>query len=200
MNSCAIEYSTKRSHRSAVSSAGTPSSRDAASNTFLPTGDAVPTEAFLRWRQFSQNVPEFDCGWIVAGATARDVADDVKAAYNAPYPDESYKAGARAFPMLVPASPDDPEAGPNKAAWAVLERFDKPFLTLFGDSDPVTRGGDRAFQARIPGAKGQPHAVIERAGHFSQEDAGEELAAHVTAFMGLSKKPQPALDRAEAGA
>lgn len=174
--------------------------RVAASNTFLPTGEAAPSEAFLRWRAFSQSVPEFDCGWIVAGATARDVADDVKAAYNAPYPDESYKAGARAFPLLVPASPDDPEAGPNRAAWAVLERFDKPFLTLFGDSDPVTRGGDRAFQARIPGAKGQRHATIERAGHFSQEDAGEELAAHVIEFMGLAKSDQAALDRAGAGA
>jgi haloalkane dehalogenase len=174
--------------------------RVAASNTFLPTGEATPSEAFLRWREFSQKVPEFDCGWIVAGATARDVADDVKAAYNAPYPDERYKAGARAFPLLVPASPDDPAAAPNKAAWAVLERFDKPFLTLFGDSDPVTRGGDRAFQARIPGTKGQPHRTIERAGHFSQEDAGEELAAHLIEFMGLSKKHSGALDRAGAGA
>lgn len=166
--------------------------RVCASNTFLPTGEAIPSEAFLRWRQFSQSVPDFDCGRIVGGATARHVADDVKAAYNAPYPDESFKAGARAFPLLVPTRPDDPETAPNQRAWAALERFDKPFLTAFGDSDPVTRGGDRVLQARIPGAKGQPHCTLERAGHFCQEDAGEALAALLIGFMGLGPKSSAA--------
>jgi len=171
--------------------------RVCASNTFLPTGEGSPSEAFVRWREFSQTVPDFDSGWIVGGATARPVSDEVRAAYNAPFPDESFKAGARAFPMLVPASPDDPEAGPNKQAWTVLAQFDKPFLTAFGDSDPVTRGADAILQALIPGAKGQPHRTVERAGHFSQEDAGEELADILIDFMDLgAKKPTAVLDRA----
>ena len=153
--------------------------RVVASNTFLPTGDAVPSEAFLAWRKFSQEVPVFPTGGIIQGGTARGISDAVRAGYDAPYPDESFKAGARAFPPLVPVSLDDPAAPANKAAWQVLERFDRPFLTLFGDSDPVTAGADRLLQARIPGAAGQPHRTIVRAGHFIQEDAGEELAYEI---------------------
>ena len=160
--------------------------RVVASNTFLPTGDAVPSEAFLAWRKFSQEVPVFPTGGIIQGGTARGISDAVRAGYDAPYPDESFKAGARAFPPLVPVSLDDPAAPANKAAWQVLERFDRPFLTLFGDSDPVTAGADRLLQARIPGAAGQPHRTIVRAGHFIQEDAGEELAYEIVRFMGLS--------------
>ena len=113
----------------------------------------------------------------------RPLGPGVRAAYDAPYPDESCKAGARAFPLLVPTSPNDPEAPANLAAWEVLERWDKPFLTAFGDSDPVTAGADKAFHARIPGCAGQPHVTVERAGHFSQEDAGEELAALLLTFV-----------------
>lgn len=156
-----------------------------ASNTFLPTGDATPSDAFLAWRKFSQDIPVFPTGGIIQGGTARGISAEARAAYDAPYPDESYKAGARAFPMLVPASPDDPAASPNREAWQALEKFDKPFLTLFGDSDPVTAGADRALQARIPGAKGQPHRMIANAGHFIQEDAGEELADEIIRFAGL---------------
>jgi len=175
--------------------------RVCASNTFLPTGDAPPSEAFLRWRAFAQSVPVFECGRIVAGAAAREVAPAVQAAYDAPYPDESYKAAARAFPALVPASPDDPEAEPNRRAWQALERFDRPFLTLFGDSDPVMRGGDRVLQSRIPGAAGQPHRTIARAGHFIQEDAGDELAALLIGFMNLSPENLPtSLDTSKPGA
>lgn len=163
--------------------------RIAASNTFLPTGERAPSDAFMSWRKFSQEVPEFPAGGIIKGGTARGVSEAVIAAYNAPYPDESYKAGARAFPLLVPISADDPAAAANAAAWKVLERFDKPVLTLFGDSDPVTAGGDRAIQARIPGTKGQPHRTIARAGHFIQEDAGEELAVELVRFIGLQEMP-----------
>jgi haloalkane dehalogenase len=154
------------------------------SNGFLPTGDPAPGEAFFRWQQMSQMIPDFDSGMFVGLAGARPVADEVKAAYNAPFPDESYKAGARAFPLLVPASKDDPEHGPNTAAWKVLEAWTKPLLTAFGDSDPITAGADKQLQARVPGAKGQPHTIVEKAGHFSQEDAGEELAAILIRFMG----------------
>ena len=157
--------------------------RVVASNTFLPTGDDPVTEAFERWRQFSQSVPEFPVGKIVATACARPLASDAIAAYDAPFPDERFKAGVRQFPLLVPARPDDPASAPNRAAWDRLRAYTRPFLTAFGDSDPITRGADRRLQAQIPGAAGQPHVTLERAGHFIQEDVGAELAAIVAAFV-----------------
>jgi haloalkane dehalogenase len=107
----------------------------------------------------------------------------VVAAYDAPFPDESYKAGARAFPMLVPSSPDDPAHDDNVAAWVGLAAFDRPFLTAFADKDPITGGSHRPLQERIAGAKGQPHTTIVGAAHFLQEDKGEELAGVVAAFV-----------------
>ncbi len=157
--------------------------RVVAANTFLPTGDQRPPDAFFAWQQFSQGVPEFPAGKIVSMACARGLADEQVAAYDAPFPDESYKAGARQFPMLVPSSPDDPAAPANRKAWEVLTRWNKPFLTAFGDSDPITRGGDRVLQAKIPGALGQPHRTLEKAGHFLQEDVGEELGRLVVDFV-----------------
>jgi haloalkane dehalogenase len=152
-------------------------------NTFLPTGDRPPGAAFLNWQRFSQEVEVFDCGFIVSTGCATDLADDVVAAYNAPFPDDRSCAGARRFPMLVPTSPDDPSAAPNRAAWEVLEAWDKPLLTAFSDQDPVTAGGARPFQERVPGAAGQPHTVIEGGGHFLQEDRGDQLAAVVIDFI-----------------
>jgi haloalkane dehalogenase len=157
--------------------------RVCAANTFLPTGDRRPPDAFFAWQQFSQTVPELPVGGIVRRGCAREMPDDVAAAYDAPYPSEESKAGARQFPTLVPTSPDDPAAPANRRAWEGLARYTRPFLTLFGDSDPITRGGERALQAKIPGAAGQPHATIARAGHFLQEDAGEELADRLVAWM-----------------
>jgi haloalkane dehalogenase len=156
--------------------------RVVAANTFLPTGTGA-TEGFLRWRAFSQSMDPFDSGWILNSGTARGISDGGKAAYNAPYPGEAYLAGARQFPLLVPTEPDDPGAIANRDAWTALERFDRPFLTLFGDSDPVTAGAEKLLQARIPGAAGQPHRLIANAGHFIQEDAGLELAEAILAFM-----------------
>ncbi|MBK9035684.1 MAG: haloalkane dehalogenase [Myxococcales bacterium] len=150
--------------------------RVVAANTFLPTGDQKPPDAFFMWRQFSQTVPEFATGRIVSGAVARGMAPEVVAAYDAPFPDESFKAGARQFPSLVPAAPDDPASEGNRAAWRGLERFPRPFVTAFGDSDPITRGADRPLQTRIAGAAGQPHTTLTKAGHFLQEDVGPELA------------------------
>ncbi len=109
--------------------------------------------------------------------------DEVIAAYDAPFPDESYKQGARQFPVLVPISPDDPASEANKKAWEVLHRWEKPFLTAFSDGDPVTAGGDKVFQERIPGTRGQPHTTIEDAGHFLQEMQGEVLADVVIDFV-----------------
>ena len=131
----------------------------------------------MRWRDFSQRVAEMPIGHIVQGATVGQLPADVVAAYNAPFPDESFKEGARQFPTLVPVAPDDPASERNRRAWASLEQFDRPFLCAFGDSDPVTAGADRHLIARIPGAAGLAHRTLAGAGHFLQEDVGPELAA-----------------------
>ncbi|MGD0946934.1 MAG: haloalkane dehalogenase [Candidatus Binatia bacterium] len=152
-------------------------------NTFLPTGDTPPGDAFLAWRKFSQETPEFPVGQIVQGGCVTSLAPEVVAAYEAPFPDDRYKAGARQFPVLVPISPDDPASAPNRKAWEVLRRWRKPFLTAFSDSDPITHGADGLLQQAIPGAQGQAHTTIVGAGHFVQEDKGEELARVVIDFI-----------------
>jgi haloalkane dehalogenase len=157
--------------------------RVVAANTFLPTGDAPPGEAFLSWQRFSQTVPELPVGRILQAATTTELPPEVVAAYEAPFPDESYKAGARQFPLLVPVRPDDPASEPNRRAWKALEAFEKPFLTAFSDGDPITRGGDLLLRERIPGARGREHPTIRGAGHFLQEDRGEELARVVLDFL-----------------
>ena len=149
--------------------------RVVAANTFLPTGDRHPGDAFLAWQRFSQETPEFAVGKIVDGGCTTDLTPEVVAAYDAPFPDESYKEGARQFPLLVPSSPDDPAAGPNRDTWKVLREWTKPFLSAFSDQDPITRGADKVLRAEIPGCEGQPHAVISGGGHFLQEDRGENL-------------------------
>jgi haloalkane dehalogenase len=146
-------------------------------NGGLPTGDQKMPEAFFAWQKFSQEVPVLPIGMIIGNGCTKDLPPEVVAAYDAPFPDETYKAGARQFPALVPASPDDPAAPANRLAWTVLDRWEKPFLTAFSDQDPITRGGERVLQKRIPGSQGQPHTTIQGAGHFLQEDAGEELAS-----------------------
>ncbi|NUM53644.1 MAG: haloalkane dehalogenase [Candidatus Hydrogenedentes bacterium] len=163
--------------------------RIVAANTFLPTGDQKLPDAFFQWREFSQTVPVFDVGRIITMGCAQGVADEIVAAYDAPFPDESYKAGARAFPTLVPASPDDPAAAANRRAWDVLKSWEKPFLTAFSDGDPITAGGDTAFQKLVPGCAGQSHTTITGAGHFLQEDKGEELAKAVVDFIAATPPP-----------
>ncbi len=152
-------------------------------NTGLPTGHGPASEAFLAWQKFSQEAEEFPVGGIINGGCTTDLSPEVVAAYDAPFPDDSYKAGARIMPALVPTSPDDPASADNQEAWKVLERFDKPFLLAFSDSDPVTKGGDAPFRAKVPGAQGQPHTVIEGGGHFLQEDRGPELARVIDDFI-----------------
>ncbi|WP_354701765.1 Haloalkane dehalogenase [Paraconexibacter sp. AEG42_29] len=147
-----------------------------ASNTGLPTGEQDLGPAFAAWRKFSQEVDEFPVGGIVNGGTGRELTAAEIAAYDAPFPDDSYKAAARIFPTLVPAEPDAPGAAENRAAWIGLAAFDGPFVTAFGDSDPITRGGDRPFQKLVAGAAGQTHHTVAGAAHFCQEDAGPELA------------------------
>jgi haloalkane dehalogenase len=162
--------------------------RVVAANTFLPTGDTDPGPAFRAWRQYSQETPEFHVGGIVRGGCVTDLPPEVVAAYDAPFPDDRYKAGARQVPVLVPASPDDPAAEPNRHAWAALTRWTKPFLTAFSDSDPITAGADLVLQQAIPGARGQPHTTITGAGHFLQEDQGEALARVVVDFLARTRE------------
>lgn len=158
--------------------------RVVAANTGLPTGDQPATRAFHAWRQASQTAETLDVGGIVRLGCATELAPEVVAAYDAPFPDERYKEGARQFPVLVPVTPDDPASAANRAAWESLKRFEKPFLTAFSDGDRITRGGEKPFQELIPGAAGQPHVTITGARHFLQEDRGEELARVVVDFAG----------------
>jgi len=154
-----------------------------AANTMLPTGDHNPGEAFEQWRKLSQQVPEFNSGGIIKNATTTELSQAVIDAYNAPYPDERYKEGARQFPTLVPVSTDNPATQANREAWKVLGAWDKPFLTAFSDSDPITAGADKLMQKLIPGCKGQAHTTIKNGGHFLQEDQGETLAEVVVGFI-----------------
>jgi haloalkane dehalogenase len=153
-------------------------------NTGLPTGDTPMPDAFLNWQKFSLEVPDFDAGAIVTMGCQKPVPQDIASAYNAPFPDDTYKEGARIFPSLVPIEPDDPASAENHKAWEVLCRFDKPFLTAFSDGDPITRGGDEIFKKRVPGAKDQPHTTIKGGGHFLQEDCAEEFAEVIVNFIG----------------
>jgi haloalkane dehalogenase len=162
--------------------------RVVAANTFLPTGDGKPSDAFLNWQKFSQTVPELAVGRLLNGSCGGSLSDEVVAAYDAPFPDESYKEGARQFPLLVPTSSDDPASDANRAAWKVLEHFDRPFLTAFSDGDPITAGNDKPLQTRIPGAAGQPHTTIAGAGHFLQEQKGPELAQVIVDFIAATPR------------
>ncbi len=161
--------------------------RVVAANTYLPTGDRNPGDAFLAWQKFSQEVETFPTGFIVNGGCTTALSQEVVAAYDAPFPDETFKEGARQFPLLVPTTPDDPASDANRAAWEVLRAFTKPFLCAFSDSDPITAGADRVLREDIPGCEGQPHTTIEGGGHFLQEDRGPELAAVVAAFVAATR-------------
>ncbi|MBI3395828.1 MAG: haloalkane dehalogenase [Spirochaetia bacterium] len=158
-------------------------SRIAAANTFLPTGDTPAGEDFLKWREFSQKTPRFSVGSIISKGCVHPLDPAVLKGYNAPFPDDSYKMGARRFPALVPVTPDDPAAPANRRAWERLREWKKPFLTLFSDSDPITRGGDVMFRRLVPGTKHQPHETIVGAGHFLQEDKGPEIAEKLARWM-----------------
>lgn len=151
------------------------------SNTGLPIGTGM-TEGFKKWLQLSQTVPIFPVGNIVAGGTSRALSAGEKAAYDAPFPDERYKAGARRFPALVPVTPEHGSVAENKAAWKALEAFAKPFLTAFSDNDPITRGGEKIFQKLVPGTRGRSHVTL-KGGHFVQEDSPGEIVELIDGFI-----------------
>jgi haloalkane dehalogenase len=157
--------------------------RIVAANTGLPNGKGTPPEAFTKWQQFAQTVPEMPIGGVIKNSVVNPLSKEEIAAYDAPYPDESYKACARVFPSLVPTSTDDPAIPDNLKAWEVLSQWKKPFLTLFSDADPITKGGERIFQKYIPGCTGQAHEIMVGGGHFLQEDVGPELAQKMIAFI-----------------
>jgi haloalkane dehalogenase len=158
------------------------------SNTGLPDVERLkPPEIFYTWRQFVRDQKELRTGNVIQLGTTSELPEAVVAAYDAPFPDESYKSGVRAFPELVPTERDHPEAAANREAWKVLEQFERPFLTLFGELDPMNAGSDRVFQERVPGARGQPHALLPGAGHYIQEDAAHELTDRLLRFLSATE-------------
>jgi len=154
-------------------------------NTGLPIG-TLASEGFLQWLAFSQSTPDLPIGQIVNMGTARDLSATEVAAYDAPFPDASYKGGACQFPTLVPITPDHGSVAENKAAWEVLTKFNKPFVTAFSDSDPITKGGDTVMQNFIPGAKGQPHVTLSGA-HFLQEDCPDDIVAVIEGVVARTR-------------
>jgi len=152
-------------------------------NTFLPTGEEPMNEAFNNWQTFSQTVDVFPVSQIVQRGCTRELSEAERYAYDAPFPDESYKWGVRQFPLLVPTSTDNPESSNNKQAWLVLKSLSLPVLTVFGDSDPITKGADKAFQRMMKGCEGQQHAVLKNVAHFIQEDASQQLIENAVTFF-----------------
>lgn len=154
-----------------------------AANTGLPTGDQPMPDIWWRFREVVQTAPALQVSRLVQAGCQTRLPDEVLAAYDAPFPDESYLAGARAMPLLVPTAPDDPAAAANRAAWQRLSRWDKPFLVAFSDRDPITGAMAPVLRRAVPGAAGLEHPVIAGAGHFLQEDAGERLGEVIAAFV-----------------
>jgi haloalkane dehalogenase len=156
-------------------------------NGFLPAGQRPIPPAFRIWRAFARYSPVLPAGRLVGTiGTVHKVRPEVRAGYDAPFPDKSFQAGARAFPRLVPTSPDDPAMPANRSAWEALGRWNKPFLSIFGARDPILGRLDRPLIEHIPGAVGQPHARINGS-HFVQEDCGPELAARILSWEPLKR-------------
>ena len=151
-------------------------------NGMLPTGDTKIPPVFHAWRTFALYSPWFPISRIVEAGSKKKFTTALHKAYNAPFPNKKYKAGSRAFPKLVPITPDNVASEANRRAWKVLEKWEKPFLTSFSSGDPIMRGGDKYMQRRIPGCAGQSHTTL-RGGHFLQEDSGVEFAGVINAFI-----------------
>jgi haloalkane dehalogenase len=157
-----------------------------AANTGLPTGDHPMPEVWWQFRHAVVSARVLDIGRLVAAGCLRGLSEEARAAYDAPFPDETYKAGPRVMPTLVPTTPQDPATAANRAAWARLARWEKPFLVAFSDGDPITGAMAPVLERTVPGAAGREHPVLAGAGHFLQEDAGHELGRAVAGFLGLA--------------
>ncbi|GAB4342553.1 MAG: haloalkane dehalogenase [Candidatus Abyssubacteria bacterium] len=154
-------------------------------NTGLPTGEGEISEGFMQWRTYVENTPDLPIGQIMQMAMADPdrFTPEIARAYEAPFPDHRYKAGAQMWPLLVPIRPDDPGADSMRKAREVFGQWTKPCLVMFSDGDPITRGGDKLLRAHIPSASKEPEITIRDAGHFLQEEKGEEIARHILDFM-----------------
>ena len=165
--------------------------RIALGNGALPTGDQAVPRAFKIWKAFALFSPWFPIGRILQMGTVKELSKAEVAAYDAPFPSARYKAGARMFPKLVPVARADPARDANIAAWEVYKRWTKPFLTTFSNRDPIMRGGEKPWQEAVPGAQGQEHTIIRNAGHFLQDDKGEELADVLVQFIARDTEACP---------
>jgi haloalkane dehalogenase len=154
-----------------------------AANTGLPTGDRPMPEVWWQFRRVVERADALDVARLVQAGCRTELTPEVRAGYEAPFPDRRYQAGPRAMPLLVPTAPDDPASAANRAAWAALTAATTPLLVAFSDGDPITDGMAPVLRTAFAGAQGRDHPVIAGAGHFVQEDAGEELARHVLAFV-----------------
>jgi haloalkane dehalogenase len=153
--------------------------RIVATNTGLPTGDQQMPEVWLRFRSAVRSAPVLDVARLVRSGCRNRLPPEVLAAYDAPFPDETYKAAPRAMPNLVPTTPDDPASAANRAAWQRLSTWDKPFLVAFSDLDPITSAMGPVLHSAVPGAES---VTIAGGGHFVQEDAGEQLGSAIAEF------------------
>ena len=151
------------------------------SNSGIPLGER--SNWFLKlWTTLMGRATRFP--WIMfKPGFAKPISPAAYQAYRAPYPTPAYEKGLAKFPVLIAVTPDNPGVPQNRAAWAKLKTFDKPFLTLFGGKDMVARGADRRMQRHIPGAAGQAHAVMPTAAHFIQEDEPQWLVEHIVRFL-----------------
>jgi haloalkane dehalogenase len=154
-------------------------------NTFLPTGEEPLGDAFHAWRSFVEQHPDLQIGRVIRMGLAKGerLTPEAKAAYDAPFPDATYKAGAASWPLLVPISPEDPGAAEMRRAREIYSEWQKPVLVMFSDGDPVTGAGFKFFRQLIPTAQDQPKVIIKDAGHFLQEEKGEEIAQHILEFI-----------------
>ncbi len=157
--------------------------RIVAANTGLPTGKDGMPDVWWQFRRAVESAPALDIGRFVQAGCRTRLTDAERAAYDAPFPDESYKVAPRVMPGLVPVTPEDPASAANLAAWEVLRSWDKPFLVAFSDGDPISGPMAPLLRSDIPGAEGREHPTIENAGHFLQEDAGARLGAEIAKFM-----------------
>lgn len=162
--------------------------RIVAANTGLPTGEHGMPKVWWQFRRAMESAPVLDIGRFVQAGCRTRLSDEVRAAYDAPFPTEEHKVGPKVMPGLVPVSLEDPAAPANLAAWDVLRRWDKPFLCAFSDGDPITGPMAEVLRSRIPGAAGIDHPTIEGAGHFLQEDAGVRLGEEIAGFMRMTDR------------